>query len=135
MNTRARLFLIGLCVLGTAAHARDIANSKDHPIVSRYAGPEIVMYQAKTFDRYVLPLAKVDDDNDISFAAPGVDVWTAMPGKGAAPSYATPFLVAAFAARQAHPKLDWPAVHARLRHKARDLGASGRDPVFGGARH
>lgn len=72
----------------------------------------------------------------ISFAAPGVDVWTAMPGKGAAhvsgTSYATPFLVAAFAAtRQAHPKLDWPAVHARLQQKARDLGASGRDPVFG----
>lgn len=72
----------------------------------------------------------------ISFAAPGVDVWTAMPGKGAAhvsgTSYATPFLVAAFAVtRQAHPKLDWPAVHARLQQKARDLGASGRDPVFG----
>lgn len=72
----------------------------------------------------------------ISFAAPGVDVWTAMPGKGAAhvsgTSYATPFLVAAFAAtRQANPKLGWPAVHARLQQKARDLGASGRDPVFG----
>lgn len=61
MKTRARLFLIGLCVLGTVAHARDIAGGKDHPIVSRYAGSEIVMYQAKTFDRYVLPLAKVDD--------------------------------------------------------------------------
>lgn len=37
------------------ANGADIAGSKDHPIVSRYAGSEIIKYEAKDFDGYILP--------------------------------------------------------------------------------
>lgn len=72
----------------------------------------------------------------IAFSAPGVDVWTAAPGRDGAyvsgTSYATPFVTAALAsAHSANPKAAWPALERQLEHTTRDLGAPGKDPVFG----
>jgi outer membrane protein OmpA-like peptidoglycan-associated protein len=43
------------------AHAADVAGSKDHPVVSRYAGSEILKYEVKDFDSFALPTAQVRD--------------------------------------------------------------------------
>lgn len=72
----------------------------------------------------------------IAFSAPGVDVWTAAPGRDgvyvSGTSYAAPFVTAALAgARSANPKAAWPALERQLERAARDLGAPGKDPVFG----
>ena len=72
----------------------------------------------------------------VAFAAPGVDIWAAGPGgRGhyvSGTSYATPFVTAALAAaRLTHPKAPWPALEKQLQRTARDLGAPGKDPVFG----
>lgn len=44
-----------------AVHAADVAGSKDHPVVSRYAGSEILQYESKEFDGFVLPTGSVRD--------------------------------------------------------------------------
>jgi subtilisin family serine protease len=72
----------------------------------------------------------------IDFAAPGVDLWVARPGGGAhyvsGTSYATPFVGAALAiARERAPRGAWAALVRNLAAHARDLGAHGRDPVYG----
>lgn len=72
----------------------------------------------------------------IVFSAPGVDIWTASPDRDgiyvSGTSYATPFVTAALAnARLAHPNASWPTLQQQLQKKARDLGAPGKDPVFG----
>ncbi len=82
------------------------------------------------------PYRKANRGRYISYVAPGVDVWVAQPGgKGtyaSGTSYATPFVTATFAlARRYNPKARWVVLHKRLAAKTRDLGQSGRDPVFG----
>jgi OOP family OmpA-OmpF porin len=46
-----------------SAQGADVAQSKDHPMVSRYAGSEILEYKAKEFDGYVLPLGRYENRN------------------------------------------------------------------------
>jgi OOP family OmpA-OmpF porin len=41
--------------------AADAAGSKDHPVVSRYAGSEILKHEAKEFDSFELPTGSVRD--------------------------------------------------------------------------
>lgn len=71
----------------------------------------------------------------VDFAAPGVRIWTAVPSGGKfqnGTSFATPFisaLVAAAVARGAAP--DPQALRGRLGGTVLDLGAPGRDQVFG----
>ncbi|MBV0890880.1 S8 family serine peptidase [Paracoccus sp. Z118] len=72
----------------------------------------------------------------IDIAAPGVDVWTAASVSGArtktGTSYAAPFVSAAAALLlQAQPSLTAAEVRARLLERTRDLGAEGRDNIFG----
>jgi subtilisin family serine protease len=72
----------------------------------------------------------------VDFAAPGVEVWAAGPDRGGAywtgTSFAAPF-VAAAAAWAIHDGAarDAAGVERALRAGAVDLGAPGRDPVFG----
>jgi len=40
------------------AQDQDIEGSKDHPMISRYAGSVIIGYQGTAFDEYQLPIAK-----------------------------------------------------------------------------
>lgn len=42
-------------------HAQDADGSKDHPLISRYAGSTINRYGQKAFDEFELPLSKVAD--------------------------------------------------------------------------
>lgn len=61
---------VGFCLLGvlllatsvTFAHAQeeDKEGSNDHPLISRYPGSIISIYDAKQFDEYVLPLGKLE---------------------------------------------------------------------------
>jgi minor extracellular protease Epr len=72
----------------------------------------------------------------VDLAAPGVDVWTAASVRGARPktgtSFAAPFVTAAAAlVLQTQPDLQADALIAELAAAARDLGAAGRDDVFG----
>jgi outer membrane protein OmpA-like peptidoglycan-associated protein len=44
------LFLLGAALLPATARAADVPGGKDHPLVGRYEGSEIVGYRAKAFD-------------------------------------------------------------------------------------
>jgi Subtilase family len=72
----------------------------------------------------------------ISFAAPGVRLWTVAAAGGgrlrSGTSYAAPFVTAAIAAaRAAAPDRPLDAILAQLAENAVDLGPSGRDDTFG----
>lgn len=61
-----KYFNLGLSALAglmfaLSARAADVAGSKDHPIVSRYAGSEILKYETKDFDSFTLPTGPVRD--------------------------------------------------------------------------
>ena len=45
--------------LSLFAQAKDVANSQDHPIVSRFAGSVIKFYDTKTFDAYALRVGPI----------------------------------------------------------------------------
>ena len=72
----------------------------------------------------------------VDLAAPGVNVWTAASISGGRPktgtSFAAPFVTAALALmRGQNPNLTGAEAVAALARDARDLGAKGRDKVFG----
>jgi subtilisin family serine protease len=79
----------------------------------------------------------------IDLAAPGVDVWTAIPGRREGPqtgtSFAVPYVTAVIAVALSESELapDGDAlapkrrVLAKLQGSVRSLGADGRDPTFG----
>jgi len=71
----------------------------------------------------------------IDVAAPGVGIWTAVPGGGrmqTGTSFASPFVAAALALYIAHGAAGDPAaLRARLERQAVDLGPPGKDPQFG----
>jgi subtilisin family serine protease len=71
----------------------------------------------------------------ISFAAPGVRLWTAAGGEGrlrSGTSYAAPFVTAAVAAaRTVAPERSIDDIVMQLAENAVDLGAAGRDNTFG----
>lgn len=51
-----RLFSITLLITGQA-FAADIPGGKDHSLLKRFSGSEIIGYQAKNYDEYILALA------------------------------------------------------------------------------
>jgi hypothetical protein len=93
-------------------------------------------------NRDLQPYWSANRGDYIDLAAPGVDVWTAMPGHKEGPqtgtSFATPFVTAVVAAiygslppwkRGADPKLIKAEMLKRMAIK--DLGPPGRDAVYG----
>jgi outer membrane protein OmpA-like peptidoglycan-associated protein len=57
-----RLLVAGLATglfLSLASQAGDVAGSRDHPMVSRYAGSEIIAYEEQAFDEYDLIVDKI----------------------------------------------------------------------------
>ena len=57
-----RLPVAGLAAslfLSLASQAGDVAGSRDHPMVSRYAGSEIIAYEEQAFDEYDLIVDKI----------------------------------------------------------------------------
>jgi outer membrane protein OmpA-like peptidoglycan-associated protein len=49
---------LSLCLLAGLAYGQDIAGSRDHPLVSRYAGSGIIGYDEREFDEYALLTSK-----------------------------------------------------------------------------
>jgi outer membrane protein OmpA-like peptidoglycan-associated protein len=57
LNICAALLLIGTAA---AAQDRDLADGKDHPAISRYAGSVIIGYDFRKFDELTMPLSPVE---------------------------------------------------------------------------
>jgi Subtilase family/CARDB len=118
----------GIAVVAAAGNG-----GSDSPPVYPAAQPGVVAVTAVDAD--LKPYRHANHGDYISFAAPGVDVWTATPGTGGAyvsgTSYAVPFVTASLATAHTSPRTSWATVIARLESKARDLGRAGKDPVFG----
>jgi hypothetical protein len=124
-----RLLAKGVAVVAAAGN-----QGPDAPPVYPAAHRGVVAVTA--IDAALKPWPKANRGEYISYAAPGVDVWSAVPGRDGAylsgTSYATPFVVAALAAaRQSKPKGTWTIIQQELQTTARDLGDKGKDPVFG----
>jgi OmpA-OmpF porin, OOP family len=67
-------------VMGPAALAQDIEGSADHPLLSRFAGSEIIAQEAAEYEAVVLPAGPVADhrDDDLELVAlEGRASWTA----------------------------------------------------------
>lgn len=86
-------------------------------------------------DANLRPYRYANRGSYIDFAAPGVRLWTAVPGGGAfqsGTSFAVPFLSAVTALHLANGlQPDVEQVRQALARSARDLGAPGKDDVFG----
>ncbi len=82
------------------------------------------------------PYKHANHGDYIAYAAPGVDVWVAAPGGGSVyatgTSYAVPYVTAVIAAAKWSGKANTRvALDRLLQSKAKDLGAPGRDNIFG----
>jgi subtilisin family serine protease len=94
-------------------------------------------------DRNLEPYRYANRGGHIDVAAPGVEVWTAMPGRREGPqtgtSFAVPYVTAVVAVALPGPRLpaddDALATKQRaldqIRPDIKNLGADGRDPTFG----
>lgn len=63
MQNKIVFCLLGMFMLTTSiafAQGEDVEGSKDHPLISRFAGSTIVYYDVKQFDEYILALGKVE---------------------------------------------------------------------------
>ena len=116
-------------VLTAAAGHRGIGTGPAYPA----AHPAVL--SATAIDARLRAYRHAKHGDYIDFAAPGVRLWTAVPGGGAyqsGTSFAVP-LVSAVAAMHIAAGLppDSESVRRALARSARDLGAPGRDEVFG----
>jgi len=67
MQNKIVFCLLGMFMLTTSnafAQGEDVEGSKDHPLISRFAGSTIVYYDVKQFDEYILALGKVEWERD-----------------------------------------------------------------------
>jgi len=67
MQNKIVFCLLGMFMLTTSiafAQKEDVEGSKDHPLISRFAGSTIVYYDVKQFDEYILALGKVEWERD-----------------------------------------------------------------------
>ena len=97
------------------------------------AYPEAVAVTA--VDYLLRPYRLANRGEYVTVAAPGVRIWTPGPRGGQysdGTSFAAPYGAAVAALlRQRQPGLNPAALTEQLRTNARDLGAPGKDPVFG----
>jgi subtilisin family serine protease len=86
-------------------------------------------------DQLLRPYRLANRGDYLTVAAPGVRIWTPGPRGGQysdGTSFATPYVTAVAALlRHRQPDLDSTGLVAKLRTNARDLGAPGKDSVFG----
>jgi len=67
MQNKIVFCLLGAFLLASSvafAQDEDVRGSKDHPLISRFAGSTIVYYDVKQFDEYILALGKVEWKRD-----------------------------------------------------------------------
>lgn len=98
------------------------------------AYPEVVAVTA--VDRNKRPYRRAARGAHIDIAAPGVNVWIAASVEGSRPrtgtSFAAPFVTAALALARKHaPGTEGNAALMRVTNAAEDLGAPGKDDIFG----
>ncbi len=94
---------------------------------------DVIAVTAVDADRRIYEFANTG--HYIDFAAPGVRVWTAIPGGGqyqSGTSFASPYIsvLTGLAVSRGHPR-DPEAIRKTLRSRVLDLGTAGRDDVFG----
>jgi subtilisin family serine protease len=86
-------------------------------------------------DRSKRAYRRAAQGDHIDLAAPGVDVWTAASISGGrsktGTSFAAPFVTAAAALAGSDGQSTVAEIHAALAETAEDLGAPGKDPIFG----
>lgn len=87
-------------------------------------------------DQRARPYTNSNRGSYVEIAAPGVDIWAANMAGGEAfwtgTSFAVPFVSAALAQAVSRGVVsDLDGARAHLRANARDLGAAGRDPIYG----
>ena len=86
------------------------------------------------FGRNGRAYAQANRGSYIDFAAPGVELWTAAPEGGryqSGTSFAAPYVSAHVAIEAARGVSNSASLRATLSRRATDLGAPGRDEVFG----
>ena len=87
------------------------------------------------FNDRKLIYSNANNGNYIDFAAPGVQIWTAVPGGGkfqSGTSFASPYVAALVASEVARGVRPTPeALRADLRRNVVDMGKGGKDRVFG----
>jgi len=120
--------------LGVTLTAAAGNSGKKAPPVYPAAHEGVVAVTA--IDARLKPYRLANRGDYISFAAPGVDIWTAKPGGGgtytSGTSFAVPFITATIgAARIKRHGISLPNLLRQIKNKARDLGKPGKDPVFG----
>ena len=59
------LFMLSALFVMTPAFAADVKGSKDHPLVSRYEGAEIMFYKADAFNEYPLFINQITSNKGI----------------------------------------------------------------------
>ena len=94
---------------------------------------DVIAVTAVDADRRIYEFA--NSGQYIDFAAPGVRVWTAIPGGGqyqSGTSFASPYVsvLTGLVVSRGHPR-DPEAVRKTLRGRVVDLGTPGRDDIFG----
>lgn len=123
-----RLLDTGVAVVAAAGNGGDSA-----PPV--FPAAQVGVIAVTAIDANAQPYKRANRGDYIAFAAPGVDVWTATPGRDgvfvSGTSYAAPFVSAALAAARSTTKAAWPTVVKQLQTRARDLGDAGKDNTFG----
>jgi hypothetical protein len=124
-----RVHALGIAVVAAAGNS-----GPDAPPVYPAAQKGVIAVTA--VDANLRPWKKANRGNYVSYAAPGVDVWTATPGKDGAyltgTSYASPFVTAALAAAwQSNGRGNMASVEQAMQAAARDLGDKGKDATFG----
>jgi hypothetical protein len=124
-----RVEQLGLRVFAAAGNS-----GPDAPPVYPAAQPGVIAVTA--VDANLKVYSHANRGEYIAYAAPGVDVWAASSGgKGqyvSGTSYAVPFVTAVFAEiKGARPKAGWAALDKAVQSRTKDLGAPGRDSIFG----
>ena len=103
------------------------------PPVFPAAYPQVMAVTA--VDQVLRPYRLANRGTYLTVAAPGVRIWTPGPHGGQysdGTSFATPYVTAAVALlRHQQPHLTPAQLMQQLQGNARDLGAPGKDPVFG----
>ncbi len=94
---------------------------------------DVIAVTAVDADRRIYEFA--NSGQYIDFAAPGVRIWTAIPGGGqyqSGTSFASPYVsvLTGLVVSRGHPK-NPEAIRKTLRSKVVDLGEAGRDDIFG----
>lgn len=118
----------GLVLVAAAGNG---ASATEHAYPAAY--PDVIAVTAVSADGRVYPRA--NRGSYIDFAAPGVRLWTAVPSGGrfqSGTSFAAPYVTSMAALTLAESGARTvEAVRSRLREDVLDLGAQGRDDVFG----